>query len=248
MTIGLSLITGSQAMEPESMDVEGGNQISQEQTARELTPTEKKNSYKMWLLKQQFEKSNNEGTLPEVLKDIQTIISQTLHDLCGNPVLNGELLYTDKGNRTSFKIRDLLKEDGCIDLSNPVFGDSSQYFLITTNLDEFFRIVENSYRVLILIAPKSLIDEKIESSAKPFKPIMAYWNEEQAPLGIFYRIIGWEDLNLYDYLTTRDILTISKNNLYENWRHTASLYTMSAHLIVDAPAGCKNFMFVLHHN
>jgi hypothetical protein len=219
MAIGLSLIVGSQAMDaPETKDVGGRSLITQGQTARDLTPTEKKNAYKMWLLKEHFEKSNKEGTLPAIPKDIRTVIGRTLHELSANPVLDGDLVYTDKDEKRFFKIMSLIKNDWCMDLSSKnIFGDSSNYLLITTAPEAFFRIVDGSIRLVILIAPKFLIEEKIETTAKTFLPIMANWNEEQAPIGIFYRMERCNDLNWFDYLTTDDMLTISKNSLYENW-------------------------------
>ena len=242
LAIGLSLITGLQAME-----VESGNLIPQGQTARELTATEKKNAYKMWLLKEHLVESNNEGTLPEIPRDIQTVIGQTLHDLCANPVLDGELKY--EGVATPFKIRNLLKEDGCIDLSKPIFGDSSKYLLITTDLEAFFNVDEKSIRLIILIALKSLIEEKIGSSANPFEPIMANWDSGQAPIGIFYRAEWEKNLFWYDYLTSVNLSTISKNSLYKNWRDADVLPSrgpsLRSRVLMMYTQHAKNFMFIL---
>lgn len=250
LAIGLSLITGLQAMDqPEPKVVGGGSLITQGQTARDLTPAEKKNAYKMWLLKEHFEKSNKEGTLPAIPKDIQTVIGRTLHELSANPVLDGDLVYTDKDKKRSFKIMSLIKNDWCMDLSNKnIFGDSSNYLLITTAPEAFFRIVEDSIRLVILIAPKFLIEEKIETTAKTFLPIMANWKEAQAPIGIFYRMERWNDLNWFDYLTTDDMLTISKNNLYENWYDAPPSMTSAPYDPAFHPSAAKNFVFICNKN
>ena len=252
LAIGLSLITGSQAMDQEPMDVEGGSLITQGQTARELTATEKKNAYKMWLLKEHFEKRNNEKTLPAIPKDIQTVIGRTLHELSANPVLDGDLVYTDKDEKRSFKIMSLINKDGCMDLSNTEdFGDSSNYLLITTAPEAFFRIVDGSIRLVILIAPKFLIEEKIETTAKTFLPIMANWDSGQAPIGIFYRAEWEKNLFWYDYLTSVNLSMISKNSLYENWRRTPNTHQERQpppHAVVwilKTTQVAKNFMFIL---
>ncbi len=218
MTIGLSLIAGSQAMEPECM-----NQISQEKKTRELTATEKKNARKMMMINEALERHEDilkkEG---EVVKDVSKGIGGKLHELSANPVLAGELVYTGRWEITNFKIkknfkiRGLVKKDGCIDLSDPIFSDASKYLLITTDPEQFFNIVENSNRLVILIAPRFLIEDKIETITKTFQPIMANWKEDQVPIGIFYRLEHWGNSGSYYHLTSANHKLISKNNLFEN--------------------------------
>ena len=166
-------------------------------------------------MKQALEKGEKEGTLPYVPSEVQGVIGQTLHELSANPVLDGELKF--KGAPNPFKIRDLVKEDGSIDLSNPIFGDASKYLLITTDPEQFFNIVEKSERLVILIAPRFLIEEKIGSSTKPFEPIMTEWDADKVPIGIFYRLESWKNLGWYDYLTSAALIKLSQNNLYRNW-------------------------------
>ncbi len=180
-----------------------------------------------------------------VPQDVQNVIGGKLHDVSANPVLDGELVYTDKGKKTQFKIKDLVKKDGSIDLSNPIFGDSSEYLRITTDPEKFFNIDENGKRLIILIAPRFLIEEKIGSSAKTFEPIMAKWNEADAPIGIFYRMEYWKNVSWYYYLTTKNIISISKNNLYENWRAGAPAPILEDKIKLSV---CKNFMFILNKN
>lgn len=238
MIIGLCLIAQSQAM-----DVEAGNLIPQRQESRELTPTEKNNTQKMMIindaLKRHEDSLKKEG---DEEKDVSKGIGGKLHDLCANPVLDGELAY--KGVSIPFKIRDLLKEDGGIDLSNPVFGDSSKNLLITIDPEQFFKIVENSKRLVILIAPKFLIEEKIQTSAKPFESIMTHWLGESATIAIFYRTEGWSSF-LYDYLITVNIFTISKNSLYKNWLFWHSCTYDYAYSHAPLTAFAQNFMFTL---
>lgn len=246
MTIGFILIAGTWAME-ETMVMEGENLILQEQKTRELTATEKKNAQKMMMINEAFQRHEDRLTKEgEEVKDISKNIGGKLHELSANPVLEGELVYTDKGNTKSFKIRDLLKEDGGIDLSNKeVFGDASKNLLITIDPEQFFKIVENSVRLVILIAPKFLIEEKIETSAKPFESIMANWLGESASIAIFYRTESWSSF-LYDYLITVNIFTISKNSLYENWLFWHSCTYDYAYSHAPLTAFAQNFMFTLN--
>ncbi len=248
-----------------------GKQKPQEQKRRELTPTEKENAYKMWLMKQAVEKGAKEATLPEipksdqsivrrklpeipkgdqsivrrklpeipkdaqnvsgenlpeVPKDVQNVIGGKLHEL-SNLILNGELLYSPykmkmsygqevyiPGEETThFNIIDLLKEDGSIDLSNTeVFGDASKYLLITTDPEKFFSFNKDGKRLVVLIAPRFLIEEKMQSKAKFFKPIMDQWKEDQAPIGIFYRMEFW-NIDVYNYLTKANLISISNKSL-----------------------------------
>ena len=172
----------------------------------------------------------------------QCVIGQTLHELSANPVLDGDLVYTDEGKENRFRIRDLIN-DGCIDLSNPDFGDSSNCLNITTTPDAFFRVVKNSLRLVILIAPKFLIEEKIKIAPNTFQPIMANWIEEQAPIGIFYRMESWTNLAWFDYLTAKNLLQISKTNLYENWLPTGRSGEPTVERVCRG-AEAINFMFI----
>ena len=112
----------------ETMDVEGGKLIPQEEKKRELTATEKDNAHKMMMINEALKRHEDSLTKGgDEIKDVSKGIGGKLHGLCGNRVLDGDLVYTDKGNKTSFKIRDLLKEDGCIDLSKKeVFGEQKE--------------------------------------------------------------------------------------------------------------------------
>ena len=222
MAIVLSLSAGLQAMEleGEGTDVKSEQgQTPQQHKRINLTSTQKENAHKMWLLKQAIDEDN----LLWIPEEVQKFIGGKLHELRANPVLDGELVYTGKPEKAIFKIGGLVKEDGCIDLSNQdIFGDTADNLLITIDPAMFFHVDDESIKLLILIAPKYLIEEKIETTASHFKPIMDKWNVDQAPIGIFYRMEHWNNLAWFVYLTSHDLYSISKNNLYENSRHGAS--------------------------
>jgi hypothetical protein len=152
-----------------------------------------------------------------VPKDVSNIIKGNLHEVTHiNPVLDGKLIYTPhKGKKTTFEIKHFVNTNGCIDLPNEIFGGISEYFLLTTDLEQFFSINEDSDsinedsdKLVMLIAPRFLIEEKIGSTAKPFKPIMDNWKEEQAPIGIFWRMQSW-DVRVYMYLISNNLDQIS---------------------------------------
>ena len=192
-------------------------QKRQKQEAKKLTRMEM-NVHKMLLLKAYM----NTMDIPE---DVSNIIKRNLHDVTHiNPVLDGKLTYAlPNGEKATFNINNLVK-DGCIDLSNEIFGDASTYLLITTEPEQFFSIKTNSEKLVMLIAPRFLIEEKIESSAEHFKPIIDSWKEEHAPIGIFWRMKRWANLGWYSYLTSEDVTEISKNNIFELLWHNASVW------------------------
>lgn len=216
LAIGLYFLTGLQAMEPESMDVVGGSLLSQGQEAQKMTPKEEmeENIYKIWLLK-----AWTDDNMDEFPKDVKNVIVQTFVALLRtNPVLIGKLKYKEEPILAN--IIDLVKADGYLDLPNRIFGDASNYLRITTDPEQFFHVVENSQKVVILIAPKFLIEEKIGlPCCTSFEKIMdkTNWNDDLAPIGIFYRAEYWKDKNWYDYITNASIVIISSRNLYENW-------------------------------
>ena len=196
-------------------------QKRQKQEAKKLTRMEM-NVHKMLLLKAYM----NTMDIPE---DVSNIIKRNLHDVTRiNPVLDGKLTYAlPNGEKATFNINNLVK-DGCIDLSNEIFGDTSKYLLITTEPEQFFSIKTNSDKLVMLIAPRFLIEQKIESSAEHFKPIIDSWKEEQAPIGIFWRMECWANLGWYSYLTSEDVTEISKNNLFELLRRARSAGLLGA--------------------
>lgn len=220
MAILIALISGLQAMEAQRTPIESKAivQVTQEQILQkvELTPTEKKCADKMWLLKQ----ARVNGTLIGVPEDVQTVINWNLYWLVYvNPLSYGSLIYTDEElKKKVFKTRDLTKNDGSIDLSNKIFDDLSDSLFITLIPKLFFRVNRASEKVNILFSRKSFIEKKIETLTKPFEPIMDTWDDDQAPLGIFFRMEKWNNLSWYYYLTHKNLHLISNMNLYECMR------------------------------
>lgn len=236
MAVILNFVAGLQAMESKQ------GQMLQEDK-RILTPIEEESVCKMMFLKLAVD----EKKLPDIPQDILNVMMGKLHELYlyENPVLNGQLVYTQDSKTMTFKIWDLVKKDGSIDLSNrDIFGDTSDHLLITLDPEMFLHVDENSKRFHILIAPKSLIEAKIETTAVRFKSIMEKWNADIASIGIFYRKECWPDKYSFDHLIHKNISHLSEKNLYDNWRDR-----LEKSLWFDFPPGlfkyAKNFMFIL---
>lgn len=213
MAIILGLSTGLQAIEIKDDGIDSKSERIQ--TLQKNIKSKNETAYKMWLMKHAI---HNEQLLylPE---DIRKLMGRSLHELClyENPVLHSILEYTGNTGKITFKIRELIKE-GYIDLSNTdVFGDTSKRLLLTIDPNLFFHYEKNSDKVLILIAPKSLIEEIIAPTTSYFKKIMEEWDTDLAPIGIFYRMECWKNLSLFDYLINKDLDAISSKNLYDNF-------------------------------
>lgn len=191
-----------------------------EELGRELTVTEKVNAQKMMMINEAIKR--HEDSLKKVgdeVKDISKGIGGKLHEVSANPVLDGKLKF--EGAPTPFKIRDLLKEDGSIDLSDPVFGDASKYLLITTDPEKFFNIVENSKRLVVLIAPRFLIEEISKTSKKHFNRINNFWKSNQ-PYAIFWRPENWDNLEIYDMCTHNSQGELSAKYDSRSWNDSIS--------------------------
>ena len=94
----------------------------------------------------------------------------------------GVLLYKDPNDGKEITLRvSELKEPfkGTFDLS--ACGNTANKLVITTSVDRFFKVkAENEERVVILITPRHVVEEEINSSAQPFSP---FWpNGMQAGL------------------------------------------------------------------
>jgi hypothetical protein len=186
-----------------------------------LSPTEDENAKKMMLFNNALKRHEDilkiEG---EAQKDISKAVGSELNRISSNPVLDGTLVY--EGASKPFKIRDMVK-DGIFNLSDPTFSDptygaASNHLVITTDPEKFFKVVKNSVKLVMLIAPWSSIHNNLKTSSAPFEPIMKEWDEKTAPIGIFWRMERWEKSEFYDYLISQDLASISKNNLLENYK------------------------------
>lgn len=209
--VGLSFFNGLQAME-----VDCQYSISKNQEATKMI-FQDEIVYKTWLLEQA-----GKDCQINLHKDIQNLIFQIFMCISdavsyANPILDCSLIYSDKGKKEIFKIGNLIKLNGRIDLSNQVFKELSKNLLMTIDPKVFFHIVQGSNRFVVLFSTKAFIQEKISSSAAPFRQIVSEWTNEQASFGIFYRCEGWMMSSRFDYLINIDSAKLSSKNLYEWW-------------------------------
>jgi hypothetical protein len=137
--------------------------------------------------------------------------------------LNGKLVYrpipgSDAGT-IEFKISDFLHPfKGTFNIS--LCGDTAKYLTITTDPAVFFQINQKNPTCHILIAPHFLIKKYITSSTKSFMPIMNGWDATKAPVGIFWRWCGYDDLSWYDHGSSSSSAVISSKDLFENWKES----------------------------
>jgi hypothetical protein len=104
--------------------------------------------------------------------------------------------------------------EGTFDLSR--CGDTENYLSIATGYRKGMTAA-NAEKVEIWITPRFLIEENLEDNASHFNKIMSNWDATKAPLGAFFNYGGWDNLELYDYATTQDFETFSKENFYGKW-------------------------------
>jgi hypothetical protein len=141
--------------------------------------------------------------------------------------LNGKLIYkpdpySDEG-MVVMRIADLANPlDGEFDLSE-FGGDAGQYLSINTGYPKGKR-PKNKDKVEIWFAPHFVIEENFQGSASHFNDIMAGWNAEAAPVGIFWTWGNWRVTDWYDYLITQSFDELSDGkNLYA--KHTFTSIT-----------------------
>lgn len=124
---------------------------------------------------------------------------------------------------TSYKLLKKNPLEGTFDLST--CGDAGKYLVISTGHRKGKK-AENNNKIEIWLAPKFIIEKNLKSSAGHLQPIMSDWNEEIAPIGIFWTWGGWDNLNGYDYLSNKTLADIGSKNLYENWACVVNAETM----------------------
>jgi hypothetical protein len=107
--------------------------------------------------------------------------------------------------------------EGTFDLSR--CGDAGKYLSIATGYRKG-KIAANASKLEIWITPRFLIEKNLQGNASHFKDIMGNWDATKAPLGAFYTWGGWDDLGWYDYATTQDFDTFSKEDFYGKWYST----------------------------
>ena len=131
---------------------------------------------------------------------------------------NGILRHTPRDGSEGVTLKfSLLNKDGTFDLSD--CGDACQHLVITSNVDRFFKIEEeNKDMTVILITLYSWVEQEINAlPIHSFAALMADWNADKAPVGMFWRWGNCEDLTYFDYLTNVSMSTISSMNIYDNW-------------------------------
>ena len=154
-------------------------------------------------------------------------------------------------NGEEISLRFLGLEDvfkGTFDLAT--CGNTANDLVITTDVERFFKVrEENEDKVVILIALRQLVEQKINFSAEPFEPIMEEWDVSKAPVGIFWRWGNQSDSSFFDYLTAPSLFVLSSKDLYENWYTGAKRgvgRAWAAGVFARARAACgTHFMFVL---
>lgn len=145
-------------------------------------------------------------------------MKESMNTYWENLFYNGVLKYTptDDGQTVSLKFSDL-NEDGTFDLS--ACGNKDRYLVITTKMDRFFKVgEENENKVVVLITPRYLVEQRITASpTHPVAALMADGDPDKAPMNMFWRWGNDTNLTDVDYLTTASAREISSRNLYENW-------------------------------
>jgi hypothetical protein len=101
-----------------------------------------------------------------------------------------------------------------IDLSDKIFAEAVNYMVLTADPSVF--LYPHGDKLVILIAPWSLIHDNLKSSTTLFEPIMKTWDQTKAPIGIFWRV-GSESASTDNiaYLISKDVSKLSIN-FYEH--------------------------------
>jgi hypothetical protein len=133
-------------------------------------------------------------------------------------------------------------------LPNPLEGTFnlpkySEYLSINTGYRKGKK-EENAEKSEIWIAPRFLIERDLETTAMHFKPIMDNWNQEQAPVGMFWNWGGEVVLKYFDYRTAESMENLSKISLYRNWQKSTAQVWLGLVCNIDNE-GVGHFMFSL---
>jgi len=134
--------------------------------------------------------------------------------------LNGKLIYRPNPNsdegKVELRIADLADPlEGTFDLS--LCGDMGKYLSIATGYRKGKK-PENKDKLEIWFAPRFLIEKELKGAAAHFKEIMRKWKQE-SPVGMFWTYGNWAaDDHDIDCLVTESMESLSKIDLYENWK------------------------------
>ena len=164
--------------------------------------------------------------------------------------VNGKLIHrptegSDEG-KIELKISDLWNPlGGTFNLSE--CGDAYNHLSISTGYRKG-KIAENAHKLEVWFAPRFLIERELSTTAGHFEPIMDDWKQDLAPVGMFWTWGGRSaDYNDMDYLTTKNMVNVSKINLFENWTNAIGRRGGSKRTMRDTsvdPAH-KSFTFIL---
>lgn len=114
-------------------------------------------------------------------------------------------------------------------------GKAGQHLSIATGYRKA-QTPANSGKLEIWIAPWFLIQGELGTTAAHFKPIMDHWKQENAPVGMFWTWGGDNMLDLYDHLTTKNMVELAQQSLCENWQTLPERPMMDEFCMCVSPA------------
>lgn len=196
--------------------------------------------YWHWIIKDEKQIGKDLWKELKTLNGVETLEDEGIYHAFLNGVLvyrpnlvnDHELAFRHKpdydNGMITLKISDFLNPfKGTFDLSE--CGSANSFLTITTDPSVFFHVIPiepieedniNSIsRVIVLFATHFFIQKHLTDTTIHFKDIMANWDKDKAPVGIFWRLADCKTLPLCDYRTSLPLTTISFNNLFENWRN-----------------------------
>jgi hypothetical protein len=141
--------------------------------------------------------------------------------------LNGSLIYRPSKKSDAGMMTLPIRE-----LKNPLEGKFQLFYCQKRNTTmAIYLSISTGYRkrkntdlhsIEIWVAPRFLIERELNTTAKHFNSIMGNWKPE-AEVGLFWTWSGWaSDDHDMDHLTTENMDSLSKIDLYENWKKSKS--------------------------
>jgi hypothetical protein len=163
----------------------------------------------------------SDGTELRYLINMNPFMKACMQTYWENAFYNGVLRYTstNDGPVVELKFLDLKNKDqkGTFDLS--ACGNTGDHLVITINPDRFCEIEgANKDKTVTAIVPYHWIKKITESNTDhPLASLMAGWDPDIAPIGMFWRYGNLTDLTRVDSLTNARMSVISGCNLFELW-------------------------------
>lgn len=137
-------------------------------------------------------------------------------------ILNGKLVWQAPGpdaNKIELPFSDFPNPFKCtFNLSD--CGKAAKYLTITQNLETFFAVETENPKLHVLITTHFWIEKYISTTpstfASPLVDILdELWDKGKAPIGIFWRWSGENDLQCIDYLASHPLQDIMSKNIYK---------------------------------